>query len=49
MFLVLEHDLEDLPRVRDAVSGYTGGHWSAHYRQVSSETTGHREAVQVRF
>ncbi len=49
-FWCLEHDLEDLPGVRDAVSGYSGGHVERPtYRQVSSETTGHQEAVQVRF
>ena len=49
-FWCMEHDLEDLPGVRDAVSGYSGGHLERPtYRQVSSETTGHQEAVQVRF
>ena len=49
-FWCLEHDLEDLPGVSDAVSGYSGGHVERPtYRQVSSETTGHQEAVQVRF
>ncbi|AII48599.1 peptide methionine sulfoxide reductase MsrA [Synechococcus sp. KORDI-52] len=49
-FWCLEHDLEDLPGVRDAVSGYSGGHVERPtYRQVSSETTGHQEVVQVRF
>ena len=46
----MEHDLEHLPGVRDAVSGYSGGQLERPtYRQVSSETTGHQEAVQVRF
>ena len=36
--------------MRDAVSGYSGGQVERPtYRQVSSETTGHQEAVQVRF
>ena len=49
-FWCLEHDLEDLPGVRDAVSGYSGGHVeNPTYRQVSGETTGHQEVVQVRF
>ena len=49
-FWCLEHDLEDLPGVSEAVSGYSGGHVERPtYRQVSSETTGHQEAVQVRF
>ena len=39
-FWCLEHDLEHLPGVRDAVSGYSGGQLERPtYRQVSSETT----------
>ena len=46
----MEHDLEHLPGVVDVVSGYSGGHVEQPtYRQVSSETTGHQEVVQVRF
>ena len=49
-FWCLEHDLESLPGVIDAVSGYSGGTVSnPTYRQVSGETTGHQESVQVRF
>ena len=49
-FWCLEHDLEHLPGVIDAVSGYSGGHVDQPtYRQVSGEDTGHQEAVQVRF
>ena len=49
-FWCLEHDLEDLPGVIEATSGYSGGQLERPtYRQVSSETTGHQEAVQVRF
>ena len=49
-FWCLEHDLESLPGVEDAVSGYSGGQMDRPtYRQVSSETTGHQEVVQVRF
>lgn len=49
-FWCLEHDLESLPGVQDAVSGYSGGQVDRPtYRQVSSETTGHQEVVQVRF
>ena len=49
-FWCLEHDLESLPGVQDAVSGYSGGQMDRPtYRQVSSETTGHQEVVQVRF
>ena len=49
-FWCLEHDLEHLPGVIDAISGYSGGHVDQPtYRQVSGEDTGHLEAVQVRF
>ena len=49
-FWCLEHDLETLPGVVEAVSGYSGGHVeNPTYRQVSSETTGHQEVVRVRF
>lgn len=49
-FWCLEHDLEELPGVLEATSGYSGGEVERPtYRQVSSETTGHQEAVQVRF
>ena len=49
-FWCLEHDLETLPGVVEAVSGYSGGHLdSPTYGQVSTEQTGHQEAVLVRF
>ena len=49
-FWCLEHDLEHLPGVVEATSGYSGGHVDQPtYRQVSSETTGHQEVVEVRF
>ena len=49
-FWCLEHDLEDLPGVLEATSGYSGGHVdNPTYRQVSGETTGHQEVVEVRF
>ncbi|MFL0780478.1 MAG: peptide-methionine (S)-S-oxide reductase MsrA [Prochlorococcus sp.] len=49
-FWCLEHDLEVLPGVLAVESGYTGGHLDhPSYRQVSSETTGHQEAVRVEF
>ena len=49
-FWCLEHDLEELPGVLEATSGYSGGEVERPtYRQVSSETTGHQESVQVRF
>ena len=49
-FWCLEHDLEVLGGVVDAVSGYSGGSLSnPTYRQVSAGGTGHQEVVKVRF
>lgn len=49
-FWCLEHDLEHLPGVVSAVSGYSGGHVDhPTYQQVSGEQTGHQESVEVRF
>ena len=49
-FWCLEHDLEHLPGVVEAISGYSGGHVDQPtYQQVSGERTGHQESVQVRF
>jgi len=49
-FWCLEHDLEQLPGVLDAVSGYSGGtQANPTYKQVSAGGTGHLEAVLVRF
>ena len=49
-FWCLEHDLEKLPGVLDAESGYSGGSLrNPTYRQVSAGGTGHQEAVRVRF
>lgn len=49
-FWCLEHDLEQLPGVVDAVSGYSGGSLAnPTYRQVSAGGTGHQEVVRVRF
>lgn len=49
-FWCLEHDLEHLPGVVDAVSGYSGGSLrNPTYRQVSAGGTNHQEAVRVRF
>lgn len=49
-FWSMEHDMERVPGVVRVVAGYAGGH-VAHptYEQVSSETTGHLESVQVTF
>ncbi len=49
-FWCLEHDLESLPGVREVISGYSGGTVDhPRYHQVASGTTGHQEAVRVRF
>lgn len=49
-FWCLEHDLETLPGVLEAESGYSGGRVSnPTYRQVSAGGTGHQEVVRVRF
>lgn len=49
-FWCLENDLEKLPGVVEAVSGYSGGHVpNPSYRQVSSGNTGHLEVVEVTF
>jgi len=47
-FWCVESDYEKLPEVKDVISGYMGGETeSPSYNQVSSGTTGHREAVKV--
>ena len=47
-FWCVESDFDGVPGVVRTVSGYTGGHVeNPTYRQVSSGTTGHREAVQI--
>jgi peptide-methionine (S)-S-oxide reductase len=49
-FWSMESGLEHLPGVVSVVSGYTGGaEQSPTYAQVSSERTGHLEAVKVTF
>ena len=49
-FWCLEHDLEPLPGVLEAESGYSGGTVKRpSYHQVSAGGTGHQEAVRVRF
>lgn len=49
-FWCVEADFEKVPGVVAVTSGYTGGHTRAPtYAQVSSGSTGHREAVQVRY
>jgi peptide-methionine (S)-S-oxide reductase len=49
-FWCLEHDLEVLPGVLTAESGYSGGKLTnPSYHQVSAGGTGHQESVRVRF
>ncbi len=49
-FWCVEAAFEELAGVVDTVSGYTGGHVEdPSYRQVSTGTTGHAEAVQVTY
>ena len=49
-FWCIEAFFQEAPGVVSAVSGYAGGTAdTATYKQVSSGTTGHREAVQVTF
>ncbi len=49
-FWCVESDFEEVPGVVEAISGYTGGETpNPTYEQVSSGTTGHLEAVQVRY
>jgi peptide-methionine (S)-S-oxide reductase len=49
-FWCIEAPFEDVPGVRAAVSGYTGGTTAnPAYEEVSSGATGHAEAVQVTY
>ncbi len=49
-FWGVEYLLEQQPGVKDAVSGYTGGHKdNPTYREVCNHTTGHIEAVKVTY
>lgn len=49
-FWCVEAIFDALEGVEDVVSGYTGGHTeNPTYSQVCSETTGHAEAIQIRF
>lgn len=49
-FWGVEHYMEQLDGVISVESGYMGGHVeSPSYEQVSSRTSGHLEAVEVRF
>ena len=49
-FWCTESDFDKLPGVLSTTSGYLGGHLeNPTYEQVSAGTTGHTEAVQVRY
>ena len=49
-FWCMESDFEKLDGVNSVVSGYIGGHVpNPGYKQVSSGTTGHTEAVEIIF
>ncbi len=49
-FWCTEADFEKLVGVESVVSGYQGGHTERPtYTEVVTETTGHREAVEVRY
>jgi peptide-methionine (S)-S-oxide reductase len=49
-FWCVESDFDHVPGVLETVSGYTGGHFdNPTYRDVVSETSGHREAVQITY
>lgn len=49
-FWCTEADFEQLPGVLEAESGYIGGHVAnPTYQQVSAGTTGHTEAVRLRY
>lgn len=49
-FWCMVHPFDSLPGVYEVISGYTGGHTvNPTYEDVCTHTTGHREAVQIRF
>ncbi|MCP3872205.1 MAG: peptide-methionine (S)-S-oxide reductase MsrA, partial [Desulfobacteraceae bacterium] len=49
-FWCTESDFEKVEGVKDAVSGYTGGHKiDPSYKEVSMGGTGHTEAIQVYY
>lgn len=49
-FWCVESAFEEIPGVKEVVSGYTGGFKeNPTYDEVSSGTTGHREAIQIIF
>lgn len=49
-FWCMEKPFDQLDGVHSTVSGYIGGHKrNPNYRQVSAGTTGHTEAVQIKY
>ncbi|GGG00749.1 peptide-methionine (R)-S-oxide reductase [Paenibacillus albidus] len=49
-FWCMVKPFDELPGIVSLVSGYTGGHTlNPTYDEVGTETTGHREAVQITF
>lgn len=49
-FWCMESVYSPLPGVLEVLSGYTGGHVeNPTYNEVCSHTTGHREAIQIKF
>ena len=49
-FWCMENDMRGIPGVLKVESGYTGGHVDKpSYRDVTSETSGHYEAVRVTY
>jgi peptide-methionine (S)-S-oxide reductase len=49
-FWGVEANFRRIPGVKEAISGYSGGHKeNPSYREVCTDTTGHAEVVQVTF
>lgn len=49
-FWYTEADFSKIPGVTEVISGYAGGHTeNPTYEQVVSETTGHRETIEVTY
>jgi peptide methionine sulfoxide reductase msrA/msrB len=49
-FWCMVHPFEEMDGVKQVISGYTGGHTvNPTYEEVSSGTTGHKEAIEITF
>src|SRR5690349_927641 len=49
-FWSMQHGMEEVPGVTKVVAGYTGGHVDhPRYEDVTTETTGHYESVEVTY